>query len=253
MYAEERRQAMAELARREGRVDVAGLAERFGVTTETVRRDLTDLEHRGVVRRVHGGAIPVERFRTEPAVSEKATRMADEKQRIAKQALDYVPQGGTILLDAGTTTLALARQLPSESGITVVTNDVSIAFELASRPNVNVLMIGGRLRKNVLANVDDWAMRTLDDLSVDVAFIATNGVSVARGLSTPDVAEAAVKRAMVAAGRQVVLLADHTKISDEHFVRFADLADIDVFVTDAGLSDDAVARFRQAGLEVVLA
>lgn len=253
MYAEERRQAMAELARREGRVDVAGLAERFEVTTETVRRDLTDLEHRGVVRRVHGGAIPVERFRTELAVSEKATRMADEKQRIAKQALHYVPQGGTILLDAGTTTLALARQLPTEIDVTVVTNDVSIALELANRPNVNVLLIGGRLRKNVLANVDDWALRTLGDLSVDVAFIATNGVSVARGLSTPDVAEAATKRAMVAAGRRVVLLADHTKISDEHFVRFADLADIDVFVTDVGLSDDETERFRQEGLEVVLA
>ena len=253
MYAEERRQAMAELARREGRVDVAGLAERFEVTTETVRRDLTDLEHRGVVRRVHGGAIPVERFRTEPAVGEKAGRMAGEKERIAKAALDRVPSGGTILLDAGTTTLAVARALPVQAELTVVTNDVSIALELASHPNVTVLLVGGRMRKNVLANVDDWAVRTLADLSVDVAFVATNGVSAERGLSTPDVAEAAVKRAMVAAGREVVLLADHTKVSDEHLVRFADLDDIDTFVTDNGLSDEEVARFTDAGVEMVLA
>lgn len=253
MYAEERRQAMADLARREGRVDVAGLAERFDVTTETVRRDLNDLEHRGVLRRVHGGAIPVERFRAEPAVSEKATRMADEKRRIAKRALELFPADGTVLLDAGTTTLALARELPLELNATVVTNDVSIALELASRPSVNVLLVGGRLRKNVLANVDDWALRTLQDLSVDVTFIATNGISVPRGLSTPDVAEAAVKRAMVAAGRQVVLLADHTKVSDEHLVRFADPVDVDVFVTDASLSDDEADRFREAGLEVILA
>lgn len=253
MYAEERRQAMADLARREGRLDVASLAKRFGVTAETVRRDLTDLEHRGVLRRVHGGAIPVERFRAEPAVSEKATRMADEKQRIAKRALDLVPTGGTILLDAGTTTLALARELPLELNATVVTNDLSIALELASRANVNVLLLGGRLRKNVLASVDDWALRTLQNLSVDVTFIATNGVSVSRGLSTPDVAEAAVKRAMVAAGRQVVLLADHTKVSDEHLVRFADPTDVDVFVTDAGLSDDEADRFRETGMEVILA
>lgn len=253
MYAEERRQAIAQLARREGRVEVTALADRFDVTTETVRRDLTDLELRGVVRRVHGGAIPVERFRTEPAVGEKATRMADEKRRIAKRALDHVPSGGTVLFDAGTTTLALARELPVEAELTVVTNDLSIAMELATHPRVDVLVLGGRLRKNVLANVDDWAVRTLQDLSVDVAFVASNGVSVTRGLSTPDVAEAATKRAMVAAGRQVVLLADHTKVSDEHFVRFADLADVDVFVTDASLSDEEADQFRRTGLEVVLA
>lgn len=253
MYAEERRQAIAELARREGRVEVTALADRFDVTTETVRRDLTDLELRGVVRRVHGGAMPVERFRTEPAVGEKATRLADEKRRIAKRALDHVPSGGTVLLDAGTTTLALARELPVEAELTVVTNDLSIAMVLATHPRVHVLMLGGRLRKHVLANVDDWAVQTLEDLSVDVAFVASNGVSVSRGLSTPDVAEAATKRAMVAAGRQVILLADHTKVSDEHFVRFADLTDVDVFVTDAGLSDEEADQFRRTGLEVVLA
>lgn len=253
MYAEERRQAMAELARRHGRVDVAGLAEQFAVTPETVRRDLTDLEHRGVLRRVHGGAIPVERFRSEPPVSEKTSRMADEKQRIAKAALEYLPAGGTVLLDAGTTTMALARHVPVEAELTVVTNDLSIALEFASRPNVQLLLVGGRVRTNVLANVDDWALRTLADLSVDVAFVASNGVSVDRGLSTPDVAEAAVKRAMVATGREVVLLADHSKVSDEHFVKFADLSDVDVFVTDTGLSDEEADRFRQAGPEVVLA
>lgn len=253
MYAEERRQAMAELARRQGRVDVTGLAERFDVTPETIRRDLTDLEHRGVLRRVHGGAIPVERFRSEPALSEKTSRMAEEKRRIAKQALEYLPTSGTVLLDAGTTTMALARQIPVESTLTVVTNDVAIAMELATRPHLTVLLVGGRLRTHVMANVDDWAVRTLAELSVDVAFVASNGVSAARGLSTPDVAEAAVKRAMVAAGRQVVLLADHSKVSDEHFVRFADLSQIDVLVSDTELSDEAADEFRRTGLEVVLA
>lgn len=253
MYAEERRQAMADLARREGRVEVTGLAERFDVTPETVRRDLTDLEHRGILRRVHGGAISLERIRTEPAVDEKASRMADEKRKIARRALDLVPPGGTILLDAGTTTLTLARELPTEIELTVVTNDVSIVLALAGHPNVNLLLIGGRVRKNVLANVDDWALHVLDGLSVDVAFLATNGVSVSRGLSTPDVAEAAVKRAMIAAGRQVVLLADRTKVSDEHLVRFAEPTDIDIFVTDDGLSREEADLFIEAGVDVVLA
>lgn len=253
MYAEERRQAIADLGRREGRVDVSALAARFDVTTETIRRDLTDLEDRGVLRRVHGGAIPVERFRTEPAVADKATRMAEEKRRIAKAALAFVPEGGTVLLDAGTTTLALVRALPAEVELTAVTNDLGIAQELAARPNVNVLVLGGRVRSRVLATVDDWALRTLQDVAVDVAFVATNGVSVDRGLSTPDVAEAAVKRAMIATGTQVILLADHTKVSDEHFARFGAITDVDVLVTDGGLSDDEVGRFREAGVEVRVA
>lgn len=253
MYAEERRQAIAARTRRDGRVDVAELAAELDVTPETIRRDLTDLEERGVLRRVHGGAIAMERIRTEPAVSEKAQRMADAKQRIAKAALDLVPDGGTVLLDAGTTCLALARQLPVDVTLTAVTNDITIAHELATRPNVNLLLVGGRVRKNVLANVDDWAVRTLAELSVDVAFVATNGVSVERGLSTPDVAEAAVKRMMVAAGRHVVLLADHTKVRDEHLVGFADVTDLDVFVSDAGLADDEADLFREAGVQVVLA
>lgn len=253
MYAEERRQATADLARRDGRVEVTALADRFDVTTETVRRDLTDLERRGVLRRVHGGAIPIERFRSEPAVSEKAQRLAEEKARIATAALAYVPAGGTILLDAGTTTGALASVLPTDRRLTVVTNDLPIALTLSTRPNVELLVVGGRVRSTTLSNVDDWALQTLGTLSVDVAFVATNGVSVERGLSTPDLTEAAVKRAIVAAGRFVVLVADHTKVSDEHFVRFADLADIDVLVTDSGLSQDEASRFERTGLEVVLA
>lgn len=253
MYAEERRQAITETARREGRVEVAALALRFDVTTETIRRDLTDLEARGVLQRLHGGAVPVERFKAEPAAAQKAALLADEKRRIAKRALDLVPPGGTVVLDAGTTTGAMARLLPTEIDLTVVTNDLAIAQELATRPRLSVMLLGGRLRKNVLAAVDDWALRVLADLSVDVAFLATNGVSVDRGLSTPDTAEAAVKRAMVRAGRRVVLLADHTKVSDEHFAKFADIGDVDVLVTDGGLSDAEADRFRQAGVEVVQA
>jgi DeoR family fructose operon transcriptional repressor len=115
MYAEERRQEIALIVRGQGRGDVAELAARFGVTPETIRRDLSELEHRNVLRRVHGGAIPIERFRSEPAVAEKAATMATEKGRIARAALAFVPDHGTVLLDAGTSTLALARVFPIAS------------------------------------------------------------------------------------------------------------------------------------------
>lgn len=253
MYAEERRQSIADAARRDGRVEVSALATALEVTAETVRRDLTDLERRGVLRRVHGGAIPVERFRAEPGVAEKSARMAAEKKRIAQAALTLVPPTGTILLDAGTTTAALAAVLPDRAGLTVVTNAAPIAMTLSARKQVRLLLIGGRVRGRTLANVDDWALRALADLRVDVAFVATNGVLPDRGLYTPDPSEAAVKRAIVAAGRRVVLLADRSKMHDEHLVRFAGLDDIDVFVTDDGIDRVDVAAIEHAGVEVVAA
>lgn len=253
MYQEERRQAIGELVRRDGRGHVGELAARFAVTQETVRRDLIDLERRGVLRRVHGGAMPVERLRSEPAVAEKARLMADEKHRIARAALGHVPRTGSIVLDAGTTTGALAGLIPTDRELTVVTNSVPIAMNLSARSSLNLLLVGGRVRGRTLAAVDDWAQRTLSDLVIDVAFIATNGVSVEHGLSTPDLSEAAVKRAMVAAGRRVVLVADHTKVGEEHFARFAEISDVDVFITDRGVSPATVASFERAGLEVVVA
>lgn len=253
MYAEERRHTIEMLVRQQGRADAAALATRFEVTPETVRRDLIDLEHRGVLRRVHGGAISIERFRSEPAVAERAGMLAEEKRRIAGAALGCVPGAGSILLDAGTTTGALAAVLPGDRKLTVVTNSIPIGLNLSTRSNLNLLLVGGRVRGRTLANVDDWALRTLADLSVDVAFVACNGVSVQRGLSTPDPAEAAVKRAMVAAGRRVVLLADHSKVGEEHLVRFAELSEVDVFVTDDGLPRDEVSRFEDAGVQVIAA
>lgn len=253
MYAEERRQVIGELARAEGRVQVASLAARFGVTTETVRRDLSDLELRGILRRVHGGAIAAERLGYEPAVTERASVATGEKRRIATAALAHVPRRGSILLDAGTTTSALAAVLPSDRELTVVTNAVPLALNLPASAGTSVMLIGGRVRARTLAAVDGWALRTLAELTVDVAFIATNGVSAERGLTTPDPAEAAVKRAMVRAGRRVVLLADHTKIGDHHFERFADVADVDVLITDTSADADELDRLRAAGTEVVQA
>ena len=253
MYGPERQQEIARIARRDGRVDVAELAELFAVTTETIRRDLTQLERHGVLRRVHGGALPVERLRFEPAVSERAGAMAAEKDRIAKAALTFVPEAGSILLDAGTTTARLAEALPDDRDLTVVTNALPIAMALSVRPRLSVLTVGGRLRGRTLAHVDRWALHALEESHVDVAFIATNGLSVRRGLTTPDLAEAAVKEAMVRAGDRVVLLADHTKVGNDQLSRFATLDQIDVLITDAGLDDDTTAQFEAAGVEVVRA
>jgi DeoR family transcriptional regulator, fructose operon transcriptional repressor len=252
VYTEERRQEIALVVRQDGRGDVAELADRFEVTPETIRRDLTDLERHGILRRVHGGAIPIERFRAEPAIAEKTEAMAKEKTRIASAALAFVPDHGTVLLDAGTTTLALAQVFPDRE-LTVFTNAMQVGLALTPRRSLQLYLIGGRVRGRTLADVDDWAMQQLADLRVDVAFMGTNGLTVARGLSTPNPAEAAVKREMCRVAQQVVVLADHTKVGEEDAVRFASIEEVDALVTDAGLSQAHRQALEDVGVEVVLA
>ncbi|WP_169944393.1 DeoR/GlpR family DNA-binding transcription regulator [Microbispora sp. H11081] len=253
MYAEERQQEILRAARDAGRVDVVTLAERFGVTTETIRRDLTALERASVLRRVHGGAIPVERLGFEPALAARDEVLTAEKERIAKAALAELPQDGAVVIDAGSTTSRLVQALPPDRELTVVVNSPPLATVLASRPNLTVLMLGGRVRGRTLATVEDWAIQQLSQLNVDVAFMATNGCSVAKGLTTPDPAEAAIKRAMIACADRAVLLADHTKFSGTYLARFATLGEIDVVITDTGLDPDQAAALAAAGPEVVRA
>lgn len=253
MDAEDRREQIADELRRRGRVSVGRLAAGYDVTPETVRRDLIELEKRGQLRRVHGGAIALEHLRVEPAVAERSGHMAAEKVRIAAAAIgQFPPDGGTVLLDAGTTTGALLDVIPTDRRLTVVTNAVPHALALAPIPTVTVIVVGGRLRARTLANVDAFAVDAVHSLRVDVAFVATNGISE-RGCTTPHPAEAAVKRAMVGAADRVVLLADHTKFGDEHFVRFAELSDLDVVITDDGAEHDDLLPLRMAGVEVVVA
>ncbi|GAA1858053.1 DeoR/GlpR family DNA-binding transcription regulator [Asanoa iriomotensis] len=253
MYAEERQEEILRLARAQGRVDVTALADGFQVTAETIRRDLTVLERAGVLRRVHGGAIPVERIGFEPALAARDTVLITEKERIAKAALAELPDEGAVILDAGSTTARLAQALPTDRELSVVVNSPVLATLLGTRANLTVLLLGGRVRGKTLATVDDWALRPLADMYVDVAFMGTNGCSVERGLTTPDPAEATVKRAMIAAARRVVLLADHTKIGNDYLARFGDLTDLDVLITDTGLDAELAGDVEATGVRVVRA
>jgi len=253
MYAEERQQHILDRARAAGRVDVNSLAETLDVTPETVRRDLTILERHGVLRRVHGGAIPVERLGFEPGVETRTERYVAEKERIAKAALPHLPDEGTILLDAGTTTLRLAELIPRDHELTIVTNSLPIATMVAQHPGLSLYLLGGRVRGRTLAAVGAWVTDALSDVFVDVAFIGTNGLSVESGLTTPDQSEAAAKRAMITAARRSVVLTDHTKIGVDHFSRFAELSDIAAVITDDGLDPETAAEIEALGPEVVLA
>jgi DeoR family transcriptional regulator, fructose operon transcriptional repressor len=255
VYAEERQQAIADLVSQRGRMSVNGLAREYAVTTETVRRDLSILEGAGIIRRVHGGAVPAESLTVlETAVNERDRANTEQKDRIAKAALQFLPRaGGSILVDAGTTTARLATHLPRDLRLTVMTNAVPIAGRLAGLANLDLHLLPGRVRSTTLAAVGEETVDALQLLRTDVAFVGTNGVSLEHGLSTPDHSEAAAKRAMVGTTRQVVVLADSSKIGQEHTVRFAEIADIDALVTDSGIADAALEALRQQGVHVVVA
>ncbi|WP_422743509.1 DeoR/GlpR family DNA-binding transcription regulator [Mycobacterium sp. WMMD1722] len=234
-YAEQRRLHVMETLRRTGRVDALGIARELDVTRETIRKDLIVLERRGLLRRVHGGAMPVTSLSYEPAVDTRTENTA-EKTRIALAALAHVPRRGSVLLDAGSTTRQLVDRFPGDRELTVYTNTLPFAIELVQRPLLTVFTLGGRVRRPTSAEVDDWACRALAEINVDVAFLGANGISPDRGLTTPDPAEAAVKRRMLACARRRILLADHSKVGQVRGVQYADLTDVDLLITDTGLS-----------------
>jgi len=248
MYAEERQQAIAQLVTEHGRLSVAAIAERFDVTTETVRRDLSVLERMGLVRRVHGGAVPASSLAViESGLGERDQANTAQKELVAKAALEQLPPpGGTILLDAGSTTGRFASMLPRDHRLTVVTHAVPIAARLAVHPQIELHLLPGRVRTTTQAAVGADTVSALHHLRVDVAFLGTNGITVEHGLSTPDHDEAAAKRAMVGAARRVVCLT-------EAVIRFAALDELDVLVTDGGIDPADREAFEAAGPEVVVA
>jgi DeoR family fructose operon transcriptional repressor len=252
MSATERQQMILDRARADGRVDVAGLADEFDVTPETVRRDLAVLERRRLLRRTHGGAVPVERLDAETAGTGPDDRPTARQDRMARTAVRQLPDEGAVLLDATAAATLLARMLPGGRELTVVTNGLPAAVLLADRPGVTVHVLGGRTRTGA-ATVDRWAEEVLAGIFVDVAFLGADGVSVERGLTTSDPAEAAVKRAMIAAARRTVVLADHTTFQADAAAHFGDLADVDVLISDSALDPGLAAAVEGAGPQVVRA
>jgi len=260
MYATERQQLIEHLIATEGRVAVVELARTFGVTTETVRRDLDQLESAGAIRRVHGGAVARSRASTsESSITERAGRRTEAKLAIADRAMAAIPPGfeGSVYVDAGTTTAALGRLLmarPAEqTPLEIVTHSMTVAHLLAGAPALSLTAIGGRVRGITAAAVGAQTVDAVSRLRPDVAFVGTNGLSAGFGLSTPDPDEAAVKTAILAAARRVIVLADSEKFDAELLVSFGRLDDVDVLVTDAQPAGFLADEIAAADMEVWVA
>jgi len=255
LLGEERREVILRRLRTDGKVRAARLSEELGVSLDTVRRDLRELAAAGMLRRVHGGAVPTGALSlVEPGLGERHGTRTEQKRKIAAAALDLLPDAdGSVILDGGSTIAALADLLPAERRLLVATNSVPIAARLSAAPGVNLQLLGGRVRGVTQAAVGEQTLRVLDSLRVDIAFIGTNAISLRHGLSTPDSDEAGVKRAMVEAANYVVVAADSSKIGREDFVSFAPISSVDTLITDSEITAADRRQLTDSGVEVVVA
>jgi DeoR family transcriptional regulator of aga operon len=254
--AELRQARIQSLVENEGFLRVTDLADRFGVSTVTVRSDLTALEGAGLVRRVRGGAVASGAPVTEQPLETAAGLAARQKSAIASRCASMVSIGDVVLLDVGSTTTAIAQALVARtelSDVTVVTNALNIALLLepaAVAGRMSIIVTGGTVRPLQHSMVNPYATLLLERLSAHLAFIGCNGVDVRGGVTNRNVAEAEIKRAMVSASRRSVVVADSTKLGEVEVARVCHLGDVDLLVTDTGADPELVANIRTAGLTV---
>lgn len=252
--ADERRRHILEQARQMGQVAVSDLAEELDISPETVRRDLKLLEEHGLIQRTHGGAYPIDKAGFETTVSRSSELLLPQKRRIAAAAASMVNDADTVYVDEGFTPSLVAKELTKlDRRLTVVTSSLSAAETLAPETSISVILLGGRVRAGSLATVDHWAIGMLADLVIDLAILGTTGVSIDRGLTTPDPSVSAVKRKVVEVSRRRVVVGVHTKFGSNSFCKFADVADFEAIITDAGLSARVAHRYAALGPEVIRA
>lgn len=252
LLAAERRLELIALAKEAGKVDALNAAERFGVAVETIRRDLDLLQRQGIMRRVHGGGILIDRIQSELSVEVRRSQNHQIKQRIAEVASNYIPKSGTIIVDAGTTTELLAPYLRNNSNLTVVTNSLNLSLAIGES-ETNVVLLGGRIRPVTLSAVGTHALNMVSSLHASVCFIGTNGIDSQVGFTTPDIDEAEVKRVMIQNSQESIVMADHTKFSQIYTSSFASNVEVDRIITDVGAPLDQIETLRGAEIEVVLA
>jgi DeoR/GlpR family transcriptional regulator of sugar metabolism len=250
--APHRRERLRHLVEARGAARLEELSLALGVSQATVRRDLDELASAGKVRRVHGGAVAVDDRPSELTFDVKAAEAADEKARIAARAVELLAPDDTVYLDSGSTVLEAARLLRGWTRLTVVTNSLPAANELAGR-GPRLILVGGELRATSMAFVGPLTSPLLEHLHVDRALMGTFAMSLDEGLTTTDPAEAYTKELVMARAREVILLADSRKVGTRSFVQAGRLEAVDVLVTDGGLDERTARSLERRGIKVIRA
>jgi DeoR/GlpR family transcriptional regulator of sugar metabolism len=247
--AERKRRIVELVAESDGR-SVEDLSENLGYSKATIRRDLRELEDRGLIERSHGGAVPVTSVGREQTYGQKEVQNLEGKRAIADRAIEELSEGQVAFFDAGTTTMEVARKVPKDGTILGVTNSPRLAIELNEEEN-EVKLTGGTLRRRTKALVGPTAEAFMQRTNFDVLFLGTNGLDIDSGLTTPNEDEARMKELMVEKSAKVVLVADASKLGRRSFVKFASLEDIDLLITDDELDPATREEIANAGVDVV--
>jgi DeoR family transcriptional regulator, aga operon transcriptional repressor len=254
---ERRYAAILEQLHKTGSANVEELCKQLHVSVHTVRRDLEALHERGSLRRVHGGATPLEPFFYEPfrsdhSFQEQIESYTEEKRRIARVAASLVNEGDVVALTPGTTTTEIVRCLPMNRNLTVVTNTVNIAMELSKRKDIQVFVTGGALRGTWFSLVGPTATQYMSKVIIDTLFIGVNGIDATRGMTCYNTDEAELNRVMVQQARRRIVVADSSKFGVVASWLIAPTSVIDVIVTDIGVSEESIRPFREQGTAIHL-
>lgn len=251
MLTHQRKNEILARLKREGQVVAKTLSESFGVSEDTIRRDLRELAGEGLLQRVHGGALPAS-----PAVADFAQRQgieSDAKRAVAAAAAKMVAPGQVVILDGGTTAVEMARQLPRDLTATVVTHSPSIAVELVNHPNIEVIIIGGRLFKHSIVTVGTAAMEALSHIRADVYFMGVTGVHATAGLSTGDLEEAYMKRALAAHAAETVVMASSDKLNAASPYMIGELSLASTIIVEKSTQASLIEPLAAAGITMLKA
>lgn len=251
MLVAERYQKIVDLVNQRGSIRVTELSQLCNVTEETIRRDLDRLESEGKLRRSHGGAVRIGEDPQELPFAEREITNAEEKRKIAREAVKYIRPGDRILLDASSTAWYTASILP-DIQLIVVTNSIKVAMELAGKERIEVISVGGRLHSKSLSYVGPLAERSLESYHVDKAFVSCKAVHFERGMSDSFEPHAALKAKMMQIAAQVVLLVDSSKFGMQAFAQLGSLERVHTVITDSGIRPDHLEELRKRVQEVVL-
>ncbi len=250
MLIDERRQHILDLIQKQGRVLVGDLSRELSISQITIRKDLDYLQSKSLLQRSHGGALRIQSSAlVDPTLQEKQKQNSQEKERIAAAAIKMVEEGQCIILDSGTTTTAIARGLKRFKQLTIITNAVNIAAELAGT-DFEVILVGGTLRKNSVSLVGPLAEDNLEEMHADILFLGVDGFDLEVGITTPNFLESRVNRAMVKAARQVVAVCDSSKFGRRSLSRIVPPGAIHQIITDRNLPHETAEALRGRNITV---
>ncbi|WP_262245575.1 DeoR/GlpR family DNA-binding transcription regulator [Parapedobacter soli] len=248
----ERHQLIISKLKESGSVNVADLCEILGVSSVTIRKDLKLLEDRQLLFRTHGGATLINPYAADRTVFEKERMQAAEKAAIAREAASLISDNDSIIIASGTTVQAMAKEIQPIGNLTVVTSALNVAVQLIKHPNIEILQLGGTLRKSSTSVAGLYAERILDDFLCSKVFLGVDGIDIEFGLTTTNVQEAHLNRKMMEVSQKVIVLADSTKFGKRGFGRICGVDEVDRIITDSGIPPHTVKALESRGVKVTV-